>query len=51
VKDEVYCYKRRIEACLRKIRNSGSDEESKQKILYTIFLSCKNTISAYAILG
>jgi site-specific recombinase XerD/ribosomal protein L40E len=34
VKDEVYCFKRRIEACLRKIRNNPSiDEESKQKIL------------------
>ena len=33
MKDEVYCYKRRIEACLRKIRNSGIDEESKRKIL------------------
>jgi len=33
VKDEVYCYKRRVEACLRKIRNSSIDEESKQKVL------------------
>jgi len=34
VKDEVYCFKRRIEGCLRKIRNNPSiDEESKQKIL------------------
>jgi site-specific recombinase XerD/ribosomal protein L40E len=34
VKDEVYCFKRRIEGCLRKIRNNSSiDEESKQKIL------------------
>ena len=33
MKDEVYCYKRRIEACLRKIRNSSIDEESKQSIL------------------
>jgi site-specific recombinase XerD/ribosomal protein L40E len=33
VKEEVYCYKRKIEACLRKIRNSRIDEESKQKIL------------------
>ena len=33
MKDEVYCYKRRIEACLRKIRNSSIDEESKQRIL------------------
>jgi len=33
VKDEVYCYKRRIEACLRKIRNSSIDEESKRRIL------------------
>lgn len=33
MKDEVYRTKQRIESCLRKIRNSCIDEDSKQKIL------------------
>jgi len=33
VKDEVYRTKQRIESCLRRIRNSCIDEDSKQKIL------------------
>jgi site-specific recombinase XerD len=33
VKDEVYCFKRRIEGCLRKVENSCIDEESKKNIL------------------
>lgn len=33
MKDEVYCFKRRIECTLRKIRNSSIPEESKKNIL------------------
>ncbi|MEM3572834.1 MAG: tyrosine-type recombinase/integrase [Nitrososphaeria archaeon] len=33
MKDEVYRTKQRIESCLRKIRNSCIDEDSKQRIL------------------
>lgn len=33
MKDEVYCYKKRIKSCIKKIKNSIIDEESKQKIL------------------
>lgn len=33
MKDEVYRTKQRIESCLRRIRNSCIDEDSKQKIL------------------
>jgi len=33
VKDEVHCYKRRIESVLRRIKNSSIPEESKKNIL------------------
>ncbi len=33
MKDEVYCYKRRVKACIRKVKSSCVDDESKAKIL------------------
>jgi site-specific recombinase XerD len=33
VKDEIYCYKRKIESALRKVKRSSIPEESKKNIL------------------